>query len=142
VADLEEPQRIELAEEELRVTKREVERGRVIIRTRVDEREELAEASLRQEDVTVERVPVGRIVDSVPAVREEDGVLIVPVVEEQLVVQTRLILKEELRITRTVRTEEVQVPVRLRAERAEIIRLDGQETDGPFIPRGDTDDGQ
>jgi uncharacterized protein (TIGR02271 family) len=141
VTDLQKPQHLELVEEELRVTKREVERGRVVIRTRVDEREELAEASLQQEDVTVERVPVGRVIDAVPSVREEDGVLIVPVVEEQLVVETRLILKEELRITRTVRTEEVQVPVRLRAERAEIIRLDGQATDGPPPSRGETDNG-
>jgi stress response protein YsnF len=50
---------IELAEEQLRVSKREVERGRVVIRTRVEERDEIAEAALRQEDVTVERVPVG-----------------------------------------------------------------------------------
>jgi hypothetical protein len=32
-------QTIELAEEELRVGKREVERGRVVVRTRVEERD-------------------------------------------------------------------------------------------------------
>jgi uncharacterized protein (TIGR02271 family) len=90
---------IELAEEQLRVSKREVERGRVVVRTRVEERDEIAEAALRQEDVTIERVPVGRPVEAAPPVREEDGVLIVPVREERLVVTTELILKEEIRIT-------------------------------------------
>jgi stress response protein YsnF len=72
---------LELVDEELRVGKRTVERGRVVIRTRVEERDEIAEAALRQENVTVERVPVGRPVEAAPAVREEDGVLIVPVLE-------------------------------------------------------------
>ena len=58
--------------------------------------------------------------------REEDGVLIVPVVEEQLVVTTRLILKEEIRITRRSRTEAVREPVRLRSEQVDIERLEGR----------------
>ena len=63
-----------------------------------------AEIELQQEEVTVERVPRGVPIDVVPSVREEDGVLIIPVVEEQLVVTKRLILKEEIRITRRSRT--------------------------------------
>ena len=63
-------QTIELAEEELRIGKREVERGRVVVRTRVEERDETAEAALRQEDVTVERIPVGRPVEAAPQVRD------------------------------------------------------------------------
>ena len=116
---------IELAEEQLEIGKREVERGRVVVRTRVEERDEVAEIELRQEDVTVERIPRGVPVESVPETREEDGVLIIPVLEEQLVVSTRLILKEEIRITRRSRTELVREPVRLRAEQADIERLAG-----------------
>jgi uncharacterized protein (TIGR02271 family) len=122
---------IELVEEELRVGKRTVERGRVVIRTRVEERDEIAEAALRQENVTVERVPVGRPVEAAPAVREEDGVLIVPVLEERLVVTTELILKEEIRVTKKSRTEIVREPVRLRSERVEIERLEGRDLDNP-----------
>ena len=129
---------IELAEEQLRVSKREVERGRVVIRTRVEERDEIAEAALRQEDVTVERVPVGRPVEAAPAVREEDGVLIVPVLEERLVVTTELILKEEIRITKKSRTEMVREPVRLRAERAEVERLEGRDLSNPSLEERDT----
>ena len=117
---------IELVEEQLEIGKREVERGRVVVRTRVEERDEVAEIELQQEDVSVERVPRGVPVETLPAVREEDGVLIIPVVEEQLVVTTRLILKEEIRITRQRRTELVREPVRLRSERADIQRLEGR----------------
>ena len=122
----EQPEReemIPLVEEQIEVSKRETERGRVVIRTHIEEREERAELDLHQEEVSVERVPVGRPVETAPPVREEDGVLIVPVLEEQLVIQTRLILKEEIRITKKSRTEHVSEPVRLRAERAEVVRL-------------------
>jgi uncharacterized protein (TIGR02271 family) len=119
------PGLIELAEEQLDIAKREVERGRVVVRTRVEERDEVAEIELRQEDVTVERIPRGVPVETAPEMREEDGVLIVPVVEERLVVTTVLVLKEEIRITRRSRTELVREPVRLRAEQADIERLAG-----------------
>jgi uncharacterized protein (TIGR02271 family) len=133
----ERPERLELVEERVEVGKRQVERGRVVVRTRVEEREELVEVALHREDVIVERVPVGRPVEAAPAVREEDGVLIVPVLEEQLVVATRLVLKEEVRITRKSRTETVREPVTLRSERAEVTRLEGRGTDHPGPEEGE-----
>lgn len=120
------PQTIALAEEHAEITKHAIERGRVIVRTHTESRDELVEIALRQEDVTVERVPVGLPVEVAPAMREEDGVLIVPVLEEQLVVSTRLVLKEEIRITRQARTEVVQQTVSLRSERAVIERPQGR----------------
>jgi uncharacterized protein (TIGR02271 family) len=139
----EQPERevtIPLIKERIEVAKRAIERGRVVIRTQVEEREELAEVDLRQEEVKVERVPVGMVVETAPPVREEDGVLVVPVLEEQLVIQTRLILKEELRITRTSRTEHVRQPVRLRAERAEVVRREGGNPDQPDPREGSSTD--
>jgi uncharacterized protein (TIGR02271 family) len=118
---------IPLVEERLEVGKRAVERGRVVVRKRVETREELAEAVLHREELSVERVPLGVPVDAPPPVREEGDVLIVPVVEEQLVVQTRLILKEELRVTRHRRAETFREPVRLRAEVAEVVREPGRD---------------
>lgn len=116
---------IPLVEERVEVGKRAVERGRVTVRMRVEEREELARAALRQEDVTVERVPIGHPVEAPPPVREENGVLIVPVLEERLVVRTELVLTEELRIHRHSRIEQVAIPVRVRSERAEVARSEG-----------------
>jgi uncharacterized protein (TIGR02271 family) len=126
----EQPEReemIPLAEEQIEVARREIERGRVVVRKHVDTREEIAEAVLHQDELSVERVPLGVPVDVAPPVREEGDVLIVPVLEEQLVIQTRLILKEELRITRHRRSETFREPVRLRAERVEVAREGGRD---------------
>ena len=131
---------IPLAEERVEVSKRGVERCRVAVRTQVEEREELAEVALQQEEITVERVPVGRPVEAPPPVREEDGVLIVPVLEERPVVTTQLILKEEIRITRKSRTEVVREPVRLRSERAEVVRLEGRDPSRPDPEERSPDD--
>src|SRR4051812_49902090 len=87
---------VELAEEQLAVGKREVERGRVVVRTRVQERDEVAEVELQQDEATVERVPRGVPVGTMPSEREEGGVLVVPVVEERMIVTKQLILKEEV----------------------------------------------
>jgi uncharacterized protein (TIGR02271 family) len=118
------PDQVTLAEERIEISKREIERGSVLIRTHVAERDEIAAVELQHQDVDVERVPVGREVEGMPAVREEDGVLIVPIVDEELVVGTRLILREELRISRRSRIEKVHQTVRLRSEQAEITRVD------------------
>src|SRR4051812_20617977 len=112
------PTHVELAEERATVIKTEVESGRVIVRTRVEERDEVVELSLRRDEVLVEHVPIGTVVEAPPPVREENGVLIVPVVEEQIVIQ--LVLKEEVRITRRQHVETVREPVRLRSEHAEV----------------------
>jgi stress response protein YsnF len=84
-------------------------------------------------------VPIGRPVEAAPQVREEDGVLIVPVLEERLVVTTELILKEEIRITKKSRTEMVREPVRLRSERVEVERLVGRDLDNSNLEERDAD---
>lgn len=66
-------------------------------------RDELAEADLESVQVVVERVAIGRVVDEVPPIRTEDGVTIMSVVEEELVMVRRLVLKEEVHL-RTVRS--------------------------------------
>jgi stress response protein YsnF len=114
---------IPIAEEVARVEKREAVTGRVRVRTHVDVVHEPVRASLEQETVEVTRVPIDREITQAPEVRTENGVTIVPVVEEVLVVEKRLVLKEELHIRRHVRTEDVEVPVELRKERVEVERI-------------------
>ena len=87
-----------LVEERLRVEKRAVDTGRVRVSLRTETVEELVRETLRGRRADVQRVPVGRQVDDVPAVREEGGVMIIPVVEEVLVVEKRLVLREELHL--------------------------------------------
>ena len=74
------------------------------------------------ESVEVTRVPVNREIDTAPSIRTEGDVTIIPVVEEVIVVEKRLVLKEEIHLRRTVTREDVAVPVKLRKQRAIIER--------------------
>ena len=49
-----------------------------------------------------------------------------PVLEEVLVVEKRLLLKEELRITRHATTEVAELPVTVRKQRAVVERLSSE----------------
>ena len=99
------------------------ETGRVVARTLTDTRDEPVDGAGWRETVDVERVPVGREVDTVEPPREEGGVTVIPVYEEVLVVQKRLVLREEVRLT--TRREPLPGPERvtLRSQRVEVERL-------------------
>lgn len=114
-------------EERLQVGKRLVDTGRGLrIRKTVGERERIVDEPLLRDELAVEHVPVGQIVsgESPPQMRYEGDTLVVPVLEEVLVVQKQLLLKEEVRITR--RRHEVREPQRvaLRSEHVEVERFD------------------
>lgn len=114
---------IPITEEELRLDKREVTTGKVRVRTSVDVETELVKATLEGETVEVTRVPVDRIVESAPEVRTENDVTIIPILEEVLVVEKRLLLKEELHLHRRRTTEDVETPVEIRKQRAVVERV-------------------
>jgi stress response protein YsnF len=113
---------VPLVEEEVRLSKRETVTGRVRVRTVVDSTEELVRQELDTEQVSVTRVPIDRLVDVAPAIRTEGDVTIIPVVEEILVVETKLVLKEEVHIRRTLTKETVEQSVTLRKQRAIVER--------------------
>ncbi|HET6466976.1 MAG TPA: DUF2382 domain-containing protein [Geminicoccaceae bacterium] len=115
---------VPLLEEQIEVGKRQTT-GRVRIATRTDERQELVRAALERDEVEIERVPVGREVDEVPAVREDGDTLVVPVVEEVLHVETRLVLREEIRLTRRRSVETVEQPVTVRSQTVTVDRDPG-----------------
>jgi uncharacterized protein (TIGR02271 family) len=117
-------EKLPVAEERVSVAKRWVAAGRVRVRTETELIEEDVGLDLQGDDVEIERVSIGRQVDEAPQVRQEDGVTIIPVLEEVLVVEKRLVLKEELRLKRRVTTERVEVPVTLRKQRAVVERID------------------
>ena len=119
---------IPVLHETVRVGKRRVESGRVRVHKTVSERDEPVEVVLKRQDLEVERVPVGRVVDRIPAPREEAGTLIVPVIEEVLVVEKRLILKEELHIRRKNTEQTVRETVRLRAEAVSVEHVPAPAT--------------
>ncbi len=105
---------VPVLDERLRVGVRSVGSDRVVLYKTVRREDATAEAVLRSESLDVERVPIGRVVETAPPVGEEGGTLIVPVVEEIMVVGTRLVLKEELRVRRITGSRMQHRVVRLR----------------------------
>jgi uncharacterized protein (TIGR02271 family) len=124
--------RIPVIREEAVVHTREVEGGGVRVHKTVHQREEVIEQPTMREDVDVERVAIGRVVDRAPEVREEGDTLIIPVMEEMLVVEKRLVLKEELRITRRRSVETEQARVLLNEEQVTIEKLDERSAGDQF----------
>ena len=120
---------VPLVEERLLVGKREVETGRVVVSKTVLEEQQPVEQSLLRQDVLVERVPVGRVVDAPTANREEGETLVVPVFEEVLVIEKRLMLKEEVRITRRATEVRHRDQVTLRREVVQVDRVDGKSAE-------------
>jgi uncharacterized protein (TIGR02271 family) len=112
-----------LLAEEVSVSKRVVETGRVQIARVTHQREQLIDELLHRETVEIERTPIERHVDAMPAVREEGDTTVVPIVEEVLVVERRLFLKEEVRIRRVRSTERHQESVTLRHQEAVVTRV-------------------
>ncbi|QYE37148.1 YsnF/AvaK domain-containing protein (plasmid) [Polymorphobacter sp. PAMC 29334] len=94
---------IQLVEETARIDTRTVETGKVRVRTVVDEEPVVVSATLSGNYVTVDRIAIDRVVDTVPPPREVDGVMIISVVEERLRVVRELVLVEEVHM-RDVRT--------------------------------------
>jgi len=113
---------IPLAAEQAEISKRTVPIARVVVRTATEQRDEVVEVSLASERVEITRVPVDRIVDSAPPIREQGDVTIIPVLEEIVVVERRLRVKEEIHMRRVRTTERHQETVTLRSQTAEIAR--------------------
>ena len=109
--------------EDLTVDKRVVETGRVRVSKVVRAEEQTFDVPVMREDVHVERVRLDKIVDAAPEVRQEGDTMIIPLLEEVVVVEKRLMLREEVRVTR--RRREVQEPhtVTVREEDVKVERL-------------------
>lgn len=125
---------VALSEEQLLVRKRQVDTGRVRVRTLVDEHEAVVRETLNRGVVSVERVAVEREVPSAPEPREEGDVLVISIVEERAVVEKRLFVVEELRVRREVVSEHVSLPTTLRSMRAVV------ERDNDYQQQGETNE--
>ena len=115
-------------EETAQVHKRSVLTGRVTVRTETRVEEDLVSATLVRDDVEVVRVPFDHVVEQAPPVRNEGEVTIIPVVEERLVVEKRLVLVEEIHVRRVQRTEDVSIPIQLRKQTALVERSEPEFT--------------
>lgn len=114
---------VPLVEEELTVGVREVETGRVRVTKVVREQEEAVETWLRRDEVEVTRETVNEHVEAASPVEYADDRVVIPIYEEVVVVEKRLLLKEKLVLTRRQRQAQSVQPVTRRVEEAQVERL-------------------
>jgi uncharacterized protein (TIGR02271 family) len=117
---------IPLVEERVRVERHPVKGARVRIDTHVKERNAVIDEVLRSEDVVVERVPIGAIIEAAPSPRQEGDTLIIPLVEEEVFVQRRLVLREELHVMKRSTAKRHQSTVAVRTLEATVTRHEGE----------------
>ena len=122
---------VPLIAEEISIGKRTVETGGIRVHKTVREDVQTINEPIIREHIEVERVPVNQYVETAPAIRYEGEVMIVPVLEEVVVTEKRLLLREEIRFVKrreevsniqevTLRREEINVE-NFEAENAEDI---------------------
>ncbi len=117
--------------EDVSIKRRRIERA-IRVHVRTDSHDQLIDEALVHEKIEIERVAIGRPIEAVPPVREEDDTTVIPVVEEVLVVERRLVLKEEIRLRRVQTTERHRETVTLRKQHAVIERAEaGEEKTAP-----------
>jgi len=113
----EEELRVRRSEEELKVGTREREAGAVRVRKRVRTDRERIVVPKKRVEVTVERVPVeGEAAGS--EIRDDE--IVVPITEEEIVIEKRPVVKEEIRIRKEVVEEAEVVEEDVRREEVEV----------------------
>ena len=120
------PVTIPVIEETARIEKELVETGRVVIRKTVHHHTQTVAVPTQEEQVQVERIAIGRVVDTPPDVRHEGDVMIIPVLREEVVVSTRLVLVEELHVRKRTLTLTHPQEVSLRREEVHYERLSAE----------------
>lgn len=107
---------IPIVEEQLDVTKQVVETGQVRLVKTVEEHSQLVSTPLTRDEFAIERIPIEQYVQEAPSVRVEGETTIYPVLREVVVVEKRLLLVEEIHVTkRQIETVDEQT-VNLRRE--------------------------
>jgi stress response protein YsnF len=123
---------IPVIQEELDVQTRRVEReSGVRVSKTIEECEEVVDELLTREDVEVERVRMNVPVEAPGSVRYEGDTMIIPIFEEVVVVEKRLMLKEEIRVTRRKTSFHAPQRVALRREVPTVERIEDPGSRAP-----------
>ncbi|MEN4833832.1 YsnF/AvaK domain-containing protein [Pantoea vagans] len=114
---------LSLAEETVEVSKQRVIDGHVRVTRQVTEHQQKIALMLRQQTADIQRIPKSERLTEMPAIREENGVLIIPIVEEEVEIVRHLVLKEEWHIRKVVSEVETEQIVSLRRQQAHLTRI-------------------
>jgi uncharacterized protein (TIGR02271 family) len=118
------PRTIPVTEDVLVVGRRTVDVGTVRVSKTTETRQAIVDEPVITEELHIERRRLDRFVssDEPPPIRTEGDTTVIPVLEEVLVVEKRLMLREEVRITRVRRAGHSPQEVELRRERVHVER--------------------
>ena len=117
------PLTINIIEEQLHLDKKLVEKAKIEITKKIIEKNETASINLFSEDVEIKKVPVNTYVTETPVVRHEGNVIIIPVVKEVMVIEKKLLLVEEVHITKHTTTKEHTETVGLKKQEVTVNRI-------------------
>lgn len=118
---------LHLAEEKLTVTRKQVDDGRVSVNRFTTTHDETVNLLLRHTQADIRRITKNERINTMPEIREENGVLIVPVVEEEVEIIRRLVLREEVHIRQQETTVEFKEQVSLRKQQVKIHREEDEK---------------
>jgi uncharacterized protein (TIGR02271 family) len=124
-------ERLPLVEEAVAVERVRRVTGVVRAKTETHEDTVTVDEPVLAEQAIIERVPMDRWVDHPVAVREEGDTTIIPVVEEVVVVEKRLKLVEEVRVTKQKTTKNEPQTLTLRRQEAVVEHLSGADDQNP-----------
>jgi uncharacterized protein (TIGR02271 family) len=127
--DLEGERSIPVIEEELQVSKREVQRGGARLRSRVIEKPVEAHVRLREEHVVVNRHPVNRAVTDADLNNFKEGDIELTERAEVPVVNKQARVVEEVEIGKTVEERDETVRDTVRRSDVEVEEISGDVTD-------------
>jgi uncharacterized protein (TIGR02271 family) len=132
---------IPITEEELVVGRRTVDLGAVRVSKTTETRQVIVDDPIVTEEVQVERRRIDRPVSSEepPVTRTEGDTTIFPVLEEVVVVEKRLILREEIRVTRIRQERPSSQEIAVKREQLHVERLPAAQ---PESPGGHTNSGE
>lgn len=124
LTDAESIKTMQLAEEQVTISKQRHVDGRLRLERNTHSVEKLLETELSSDDVYIEHVALNQPVtgEDSPQVRQEGDVLIIPVIEEQVEIIRRKVLKEEIRIHKRTKTETFRQSVTLRNQEVTITK--------------------
>jgi uncharacterized protein (TIGR02271 family) len=120
-------EQIPLVEEAVAVERARKVTGVVRAKTETHEDTVIVDEPLVAEQVSIERVPMDRWIDHPVAVREEGDTTIIPIVEEVVILEKRLRLVEEVRMTKKKIIKNEPRTLTLRRQKAVVERLPGPE---------------
>lgn len=119
---------IPVIEEKIKVSKKLVETGEVYISKKVNEEDVVVDVPYEYEDIQVERVTINKYVDTPPpASRQEGETTIIPVLKE--VVVKRLVLVEEIHVTKRKVKDQASQNMTLRSEEVSVKRKNSNTSD-------------